>query len=40
MCVGTPSLLVLRLNGACKITDNALEAVGANCSLLEELCIR
>ncbi|CAN0146443.1 unnamed protein product, partial [Laminaria digitata] len=40
MCVGTPSLAVLRLNGACKITDDALAGVGSSCPLLEELCIR
>lgn len=40
MCAGTPSLTVLRLNGACKLQDDALVAVGAKCPLLEELCIR
>ena len=40
MCVGTPLLTVLRLNGACKLTDEALVEVGAHCPLLEELCIR
>ncbi|CAM9619543.1 unnamed protein product, partial [Ectocarpus sp. 12 AP-2014] len=37
---GTPCLTVLRLNGACKITDDSLLAVGSNCPLLEELGIR
>ncbi|CAN0017553.1 unnamed protein product [Ascophyllum nodosum] len=40
MSVGTDALVVLRLNGVCKITDGALEAVGENCPLLEELYIR
>ena len=40
MCAGPPSLAVLRLNGACKITDDTLTEVGSNCPLLEELCIR
>ncbi len=40
LSLGTPQLTVLRLNGACKITDDALMAVGANCPILEELSIR
>ncbi|CAM9373052.1 unnamed protein product [Pylaiella littoralis] len=40
LSLGTPCLAVLRLNGACKITDDSLVAVGANCPHLEELSIR
>eukprot|EP00752_Nemacystus_decipiens_P014289 g12709.t1 len=40
MSTGTPCLAVLRLNGACKITDDSLVAVATNCPLLEELCVR
>ncbi|CAN0106907.1 unnamed protein product, partial [Ectocarpus sp. 13 AM-2016] len=40
LSLGTPCLTVLRLNGACKITDDSLLAVGSNSPLLEELGIR
>ncbi|CAM9208510.1 unnamed protein product, partial [Hapterophycus canaliculatus] len=40
LSLGTRNLAILRLNGACKITDDSLAAVGSNCPVLEELCIR